>query len=242
MQTHLTMPRFNRPTLAAACALLSSAACGQIAFPAGSSLDVPTGSDFDFGCERIEIGGTANLNGRLGGSELAIGSTGVFNGGTGTLELQGNFSNDGTFNAGTGTVRLMDGCGGTGATIKGNTVFNNLVLASTSGGTFVVPSGSSITVNGTLTLQGVMGQPIHVVSSGSGLAVLNLGPSAQVVDSGSALSNVRIGPDALPSTPAPPPAVTSIPTLNEYGSALLLLVTVWFGMRSVRRSRRALMR
>jgi hypothetical protein len=94
-------------------------------------------------------------------------------------------------------------------------VFNNLTLSSSHGATFVIPSGSNITVNGTLTLQGTQRNPISLLASTSQLAVISLGPNAQVVQSNTSLTNVQIG-NAI--------VAQSIPTLNEYALGLLVLL------------------
>jgi hypothetical protein len=160
-----------------------------------------------------------------------INTGGVLNGSSGTLSVSGNWSNSGTFNAGTGSVVFTDGCAAGARTFTGNTVFNNLTLTSTTGRNFIIPSGTNITVNGTLTLQGTPGQPISLTSSAGQLAVINLGPSAQVIRNDVALGNVQIG------------AVTGVPTLSEYGLMLLAMLmagsALWQQRQGTRRAARS---
>jgi hypothetical protein len=136
----------------------------------------------------------------------------------------GNITAGGSVDTGNNSLVLRDGCDpGNSTQISGNFVFQNLTLTSTTGRTFVIPAGVNITVLGTLTLQGVPGQNIQLLSSGGGTAVITLGPSATVTRNNATVNGgVQIG--AAPST-------TSIPTLSEYGLMLLALLigfaTLW---------------
>lgn len=218
------MKRFFRRTAAmvALCCGLVAPAWAQLTIPFGGSLDVPAGT-LDVGCLSVQVEGGLNIvAGQFAtASNLTIAGTGVFNGGAGVLTVGGDLSNSGTFNAGTGTVALVDGCTGNTSQLSGTMVFQNLTLTSTTGRTFVIPAGSNITVLGTLTLQGAPGQNIQLVSSGGGTAVINLGPGAVAnIAFADVANDVQIGA-------APPLAVPSVPTLNEYG---LLLMAWLMGM------------
>jgi hypothetical protein len=195
------------------CSITSANA--QVTVPTGGSLTVPAGGTLGLGCTGLNVAGSFALNsGQVSGaSGVAINAGGTLNGGSGTLNVSGNWSNVGTFVPGTGSVIFNDGCASGPITISGTTVFNNLTLTSTNGRTFVLPEGSNITVNGILTLQGTPGTPIQLVSSGSGTAVVNLGPSATVVRNNATVNgNVQIGAAA---------AATSIPTLSQWAMILL---------------------
>jgi hypothetical protein len=116
--------------------------------------------------------GTVTFNGS-GGSILSGGqsfNTLVFNGSGGSwtasdnLSLTGNWAmTAGTFNAGTSTVTF------TGVTpyLTGNTTFYNL-SCTVAGGTMTFAQGSTQTVTNILTLQGLTGSVLNVVSSSPG--------------------------------------------------------------------------
>jgi hypothetical protein len=208
---------FRQLVLAAGLsALLGTGAQAQLAVPAGGTVNVSNGSTVGMACTLLDVQGNLLVNAGqvLGAGGVAIASGGSLNGGSGLVSLSGNWSNSGSFTAGSGTVVITDGCAVGPITISGNTVFNNLTLSSTGGRSFVVPAGSHLTVNGTLTLQGAPGQPIVLQSSSGDTAVISLGPNANVVrDNAIVSANVQIG--ALPAT---------VPTLQEWGLALLALL------------------
>lgn len=201
----------------------------QISVPAGARIDVPAGSTLDAACGGVDIQGQLNVtSGQLRtDGDLVIGSSGMLNGNDGVLRVGGNFRSTGSFNAGNSTVELIDGCVGNTTQISGNLVFQNLVLSSGSGRIFAIQAGSQITVLGTLTLQGVSGQNLQLVSATGGAVVVNLGPSANVVRNFvSVASNVQIGTAAA--------TAKSIPTLSEYGVLILgsLLALVAWALQS----------
>ncbi len=81
---------------------------------------------------------------------------GSFTSTTGTLSFQGNFTNSGgTFNHNSGTVYMSDGSSNT-YTFTGNTTLYDFSLYGTAnnGVTLAIASGTTITVNNTITLQG----------------------------------------------------------------------------------------
>lgn len=210
----------------AACLLLAvnNEALAQIHIPPGGSISVSSGGSMNLGCTALTVQGIFNVSGQVSSiGDVDIGVGGNINGEQGTLTVSGNWNNSGTFNAGTGNVVFTDGCAVGPLKLSGTAVFNNLTLTSANGRTFVIPAGSNITVLGTLTLQGVSGQPIHLISSSGQTAIINLGPNAQVIRSYVDVNpHVQIG--AAPQ---------GIPTLGEYGLILLALLvaltTFWQG-------------
>lgn len=193
-------------------------ATAQLTIPPGGSFTVPANSTVDLACTDLNVLGSFTLgSGQIadaGGVTIAAG--GSVSGGTGTLLVSGDWSNAGTFTPDASTVVFNDVCTSGPITISGISVFNNLTLTSSTGGTFVLPEGSNIIVNGTLTLLGAVGQPIQLVSSGSGTAVVNLGTGAQVVQNNATITgNVRIG--------SPVASIASIPTLSEWSMILVAL-------------------
>lgn len=221
----------SKAASALAFAALSLTSWAQVSVPTGGDLVVPPGGAMNLGCTSLNVSGSFALNsGQLSSvGGVSIGSGGSVNGGSGTFNVSGNWSNSGTFVPGTGSVVFYDGCASGPITITGTTAFNNLTLSSSTGRTFVVPEGSGITVNGTLTLQGAPGQPITLASSGSGTAVINLGPGAQVVRSHVNVNgNVQIGASAT----------KSIPTLGEWALVTLAMALGLLAFKNRRQFKR----
>lgn len=222
---------------AAVAALMAStgpATWAQVTVPPNASITAPPGSALNLACTPLQVSGSVDLGASQvnDSSGVHIQPGGGLNAGASTIHVSGDWVNAGTFVAGSGSVIFDDSCATGPITLSGQTVFNNLTLRSNSGRTFVLPQGSNITVNGTLTLQGAPGNPITLQSSGGGTAVVNLGPGAQVVQSNATVGgNVQIGP--VP--PAPPSTPARIPTLSQWGLALLSLLAAALGLRSARR-------
>ncbi|MFN4117741.1 IPTL-CTERM sorting domain-containing protein [Acidovorax sp.] len=188
-------------------------AFAQVTVPPNAGMNLPTGSTLGLACTSLGVSGTVNLGAsqieRAAGVQINAG--GALGAGTGTLSVSGDWVNNGSFDPGTGTVAFDDACAGGPIAFLGATVFNNLTLSSLSGRTFVLPQGSNITVNGTLTLQGTPAMPIQLASSGGSTAVVNLGPGALVMrNNAQVAANVQIG--ALAHAGA-----VGIPTLSEWG-------------------------
>lgn len=215
----------------------SGQAKAQVVVPPLAVLNVPSGGTMDLGCTTLDVQGTFNVNnGQLNNTgNIGIAATGTLNGGQGTVRVGGNWNNSGNFVAGTGTVMFVDGCSAGPALITGTAVFNNLTLTSSNGRTFVLPAGTNITVNGTLTLQGAPGQPLQLVSASGLPATITLGAGAQVLSSFvNVAANVQIGAPVVT-------AVQSVPTLNDWGLIVLTLlmatVAAWQAQTQVRLSR-----
>lgn len=217
--------------IASVCAFAAGQTHAQVTVPLGGTIEVPSGGAMNLGCNALIVQGNFNVNAgqvtSAGG--VNIGTSGTVDAGAGSIFVSGNWSNSGTFLPGTGGVTFTDGCATGNIVIAGQTTFNNLSLASTSGRTFVIPSGSNITVNGVLNLQGASGQPISLISSSGQTAVISLGPQATVVRSNvNVNNNVQIGSTA-------PAAAQSIPTLSEYGLITLALLMVLVAYRQNKR-------
>ncbi len=198
--------------MAVLAAMPAAMAFAQVTVPPDAGLHFPTGSVMGMACTGLEVSGAVSLEAsqvqRAAGVQIEPGGT--LAAGAGTVTVSGDWVNNGTFAAGTGTVIFDDACASGPIALAGTTVFNNLTLSSLNGRSFVLPQGSHITVNGTLTLQGTPAMPIQLASSGGGTAVLNLGPGAQVVRSNANVNaNVQIGAAAV-----------AVPTLSEAGRAL----------------------
>jgi hypothetical protein len=162
--------------------------------PAGASFNVGPGATLDLSCSDFTVLGNASVGtGQIKASNLQIGSGGVLDGGQGTVQVSGSWSNAGQFNAGTGTVLITDQCATGPVTITGATTFNNLTLRATTNNGFQLPAGQHITVTGTLTLQSSTGGPLQLGSNGLP-AYIDLAPGATVVGVGNYVSaSVQVG-------------------------------------------------
>lgn len=210
----------------------------QYSIDPGATTTLPPGGALNVGCLPVNVQGTLNIgSGQVSSSGTLSIQGGTVNGGSGIITVGGGWNNSGTFNAGTGSVIFNAACTAGPVQVSGNTVFNNLTLTSSTGSAFVIPAGSNIRVNGVLTLQGITGSPIQLVSSGGQPAVITLGPSAQLVSSNAIVPcSVQIGaPSAQCSVP--------IPVMTDHGNLLLslmvLLAAFWFGRNVLSRSLRS---
>jgi enediyne biosynthesis protein E4 len=126
-----------------------------------------TSSAFDASAGMRMIGVTANFSSfttfDMAGL-LRIESATVFTAPTGTMNVGGNLQIDSgtTFNANGGTL-VLDGTND--QTIFGTSTFNNLSAQTTAARKLTFPAAVAQTVTGTLTLKGVAGQLLSLVSS-----------------------------------------------------------------------------
>ena len=196
---------------------IAEPAAAQVTIPPGGSLSIPAGASLNLGCTDLNVQGNVSVGaGQISqAATIGITSSGVLDGGSGTISVGGNWNNFGTFVPDSSTVIFTDGCSTAPVQLTGNTVFNNLTLTSTNGRTFVIPAGHSITVNGTLTLQGLPGLPIQLVSSSGQTAFVTLGAGAQLV-----ASNATVQPGVLIGAAN----IEPIPTLGAYGLFILALL------------------
>jgi hypothetical protein len=183
---------------------LAPAASAQVTVPAGGSLSIPAGGALNLGCVDLNVQGNVAIlgAGQIGAATLSIAAAGILQGGSGTITVGGNWINLGSFVAGSGTVVLTGGCATGAVQLTGNSIFSNLALTSATGRTFVIPAGHRITVRGVLTLQGVPGLPIQLVSSSAQIAFIALGGGAQLIATNATVSpSVQIG-YGVPLSPA----------------------------------------
>ena len=218
------------------------------------------GGQTDLGCTDVIVGGTLLVagGGLVNVRHLTIQPGGAVYGGSGVIQLGGNWSNGGTFAAGTSTVHFADGCGLTTGAASGSTTFFNARLLSTTGKNYVFQVGTTQTITGLLEIVGTAAAPIQFRSSAPGqVANINLLPSGTqsilhvgVTDVWATgqhlaptLTNEGGGGNALNwfgSSPVPPPIVEPIPTLGDL--ALLALVALLAGIAALDLRRRGLVR
>jgi len=143
----------------------------QVSIGAGGSVALGGGT-LAQDCTALQVDGTAQVQGGqwTGIANAAIGAGGALHGGSGTLQLAGQFAGGAGFAPGTGTVRFADGCGLAGAGIGAGTSFYTLDVATAQGRTLTLPAGATQTVQHRLVLAGAAGQPLRVRSSTAGAA------------------------------------------------------------------------
>lgn len=232
--------------------------------PARADLIVPAnavyttnGGQTDLACTDVVVAGTLNVNsgGLVNVRHLTIQPGGVIDGGSGVIQLGGNWVNTGTFTAGTSTVRFNDLCGLTAATIGGSTAFFNARFVSTSGKSYVFPVGATQTVAGLLEIAGTAPNPIQFRSGSPGqVASLNLLPAGtqQIQHVGvtdvwatgqwlaPALTNQGGGGNASRWFGAAPPSLSEypVPSLGDLATLALAALLAALGIVDLR-SRRA---
>ena len=171
-----------RPHMAARAAivvwtcLLAAVARADLIVPANSQTDLNSGI-VDLSCTDVVVAGTLNVSaGALKNvRNLTIQSGGIINGGSGAIEVNGNWSNGGSFVAGTSAVNFRELCGAGPATIGGNTTFFAVSFVSAVGKTYTFAVGSTQTITSLLEIAGTQANPIQFKSSSSGqVAFINL--------------------------------------------------------------------
>jgi hypothetical protein len=163
--------RCDRPVRSlAACASLAVALALGLPPTAHADLVIPPGARYDTGgsrtdlaCTDVVVAGTLVV---AGGSlvrvrHLTIQPGGAIDGGSGLIQLGGNWGNGGTFAAGTSTIRFTDACGLTSVTVDGNTAFFNARFASATGKNFVFQVGATQSIAGLLEILGTTSNPIQ---------------------------------------------------------------------------------
>jgi hypothetical protein len=156
--------------------LLAAVARADLIVPANSQTSVNNGV-VDLSCTDVVVAGTLNVDtGALKNvRNLTIQPGGVVNGGSGLIEIGGNWSNSGNFVAGSSTVNFRELCGAGPATISGNTTFSAVSFVSAIGRTYTFTVGSTQTITTLLQISGTQANPIQFKSSSSGqVASINL--------------------------------------------------------------------
>lgn len=156
-----------------------STARADLVVPSGG-LYTTSGGQTDLACTDVIVGGTLTVDSGslVNVRHLTIQAGGTIDGGSGAIQLGGNWTNAGTFTPGTSTVRFNDLCGLTSATIGGSTSFANARFVSGSGKTYVFAVGTTQTVGAILEIAGTTSNPIQFRSGTPGqTAFVNLLPA-----------------------------------------------------------------
>jgi hypothetical protein len=144
-----------------ACLLLATGAYGTITVGAGGSLSLAGGA-MDLGCTDMTVAGNLQVGSApitsVHNVTIQAGTSpdGTLDGGSGSITLAGNWSNNGTFIPGTSSVFFVDDSGcATSSTLSGNTTFYNLSLVSSLGKAYTFTSGTTQAILNALTIQGI---------------------------------------------------------------------------------------
>ena len=210
----------------------------------------------DLACTDVVVGGTLTVDSGslVNVRHLTIQAGGTINGGSGAIQLGGNWTNAGTFTAGTSTVRFNDLCGLTSATISGSTTFANARFVSTTGKNYVFAVGTTQTVGGILEIAGTVSSAIQFRSGTPGqLAYINLLPAGTQQIQHVGVTDVwATGQHLAPSltneggggnanrwfggvNPNPPFAEHPVPALGDLAALALAALLAGFGMVNLRR-------
>lgn len=207
--------RFALGTIFIILAGIANAGPGVYKVEPGTRIVLANGTVLALECNDFTVQGTFLVGGGDVNNIRDVTISGQLNGGSGVLDVGGNWTNNGQFDPGNGQVLLDGFCRpGQVVVVKGTTNFNRLNLAGT-GVTYAFPPGNAITVLTSLNL----GNGNRLESSGSEKAIITLGPNA-TVSGDQTLINVEIR--------QPTPTPTSIPTLGN--TALILLILLLLGL------------
>jgi len=169
-------PRGRERSRVARASIAFALAFGAIC-AAHADLIVPSGGQYTTGggqtnlaCTDVVVAGTLLVaSGSLVNvRHLTIQPGGTIDGGSGAIQVGGNWSNGGTFTADTSTVRFDDACGLPAATITGSTTYFNARFTSTTGKNHVFQVGTTQTIAGLLEILGTASSPIQFRSSAAG--------------------------------------------------------------------------
>lgn len=154
--------------LAGAC-LLATTARADLVVPTSAQISLGPGI-VDLSCTDLVVGGTLQV---AGGSlknirNVTIQPGGSLDGGSGLIEVAGNWSNSGSFTPGTATVNFRELCGAAPATISGNNTFFRASFVSTVGRNYIFSVGSTQTISSVLEISGTTSNPIQFRSSTPG--------------------------------------------------------------------------
>lgn len=185
----LVDPALVRRAGARSLAALAAAICFVLPWlpEARADLIVPAngivnlnGGQVDLACTDLVVAGTLLLGtgSVVNARNVTIQAGGVVDGGSGAIDLGGDWGNAGVFLAGTGNVRFRDLCSLASSNVTGSTQFHNASFVSTSGKNYVFAVGTTQTVSGILEIAGTTPNPIQFRSATPGqVAYIRLEPA-----------------------------------------------------------------
>lgn len=149
--------------------LIAGIARADYIVPAGATTNLASGT-LDLACTDLVVGGTLQVaSGAINNvRNITIQGGGTLDGGSGIIQVAGNWSNSGSFVAGSGEVDFRDQCGGVAATVSGNTTFNRASFVSSVGKNYVFAVGATQKILSLLQISGSAPNPIQFRSSAAG--------------------------------------------------------------------------
>jgi hypothetical protein len=202
--------------LLAATLLTPAFALAQtITIPSGSQFSLGSGS-LNAGCGDLAVAGTLSIDSGSANNirNVAI-NPGTINGGSGQINLSGDWINQGTFNAQTVTVQVTDGCGTTLSQLSGDTTFNRFVASTSSGKRLQPTSGSMQTFTGGLSLSGTGSDKLLLRTSSAGTtAAFTLKQGASQSISGVDVQDIDSSAGEI-KAPGPPERFNSVDSGNN---------------------------
>jgi hypothetical protein len=159
--------------IACTAALLISVVAGpakaDLVVPAGATTSLGSGV-IDLACTDLVVGGTVQVQSGAVRNvrNVTIQSGGAIHGGSGVIQVGGNWTDNGSFVAGTGEVDFRDLCAVGAASISGNTTFFRASFVSTISKNYVFAVGATQKILSVLQISGTAPNPIQFRSSASG--------------------------------------------------------------------------
>jgi hypothetical protein len=173
--------------IACTAALLISVVAGQakadLVVPVGATTSLGSGI-VDLACTDLVVGGTVRVQSGAVRNvrNVTIQSGGAIDGGSGVIQVGGNWTANGSFVAGTGEVDFRDLCGVGAASISGNTTFFRASFVSTTSKNYIFGVGSTQRILSVLEISGATPSPIQFRSATPGQVA-----SIDLVNSGTQL-------------------------------------------------------
>jgi hypothetical protein len=159
--------------IACTAALLISVVAGQakadLVVPVGATTSLGSGI-VDLACTDLVVGGTVRVQSGAVRNvrNVTIQSGGAIDGGSGVIQVGGNWTANGSFVAGTGEVDFRDLCGVGAASISGNTTFFRASFVSTTSKNYIFGVGSTQRIFSVLEVSGATPSPIQFRSATPG--------------------------------------------------------------------------
>jgi hypothetical protein len=209
------------------CPLLGHAQA--ISVSSGALMSLGTGL-LDAGCGDLNVAGTFSVG---SGSAYSLRNVtinpGIINGGSGSINLSGDWNNQGTFNRQAGRVEIQDGCSTSVSKITGDTTFNQFRVATSSGKQLQPAAGSTQIFTGALDLSGPPSDRLLIRTSSPGATaefILNPGASQRI--SGVDVQDIEssAGETIAPGPPSQFQSVDSGNNSNWFIAAIRELVPV----------------
>jgi hypothetical protein len=173
--------------IACTAALLISVVAGQakadLVVPVGATTSLGSGI-VDLACSDLVVGGTVRVQSGAVRNvrNVTIQSGGAIDGGSGVIQVGGNWTANGSFVAGTGEVDFRDLCGVGAASISGDTTFFRASFVSTTSKNYIFGVGSTQRILSVLEISGATPSPIQFRSATPGQVA-----SIDLVNSGTQL-------------------------------------------------------